>query len=432
MTPNDQIETAKKKVRVLFEKSFSDFSVDEIFYWPIFFIATRNIEWPTLHYIVVVIKSLFNDRNHYRLRHKPGAKLLFFNHTDRLDHMQSFQKVISLVPNEDVAQVDVSAGRFARPGKILRRVGQLLRWLKNLGKSGLTWREFWFVVPFAQLAQEAKEQFEQWDLSYYRAVIFYYDFNWVPNILLQMARKKGIKTITLQHGHFSTYLEFPNEEGRIKHQVSVADEFLAWNEQEKQVVENTGFPSQAIKVMGIPRYLDEPFHPMEQGPRKGIFGVISTIAPKTDLTIIQIACEIAEQTGWKFYVRYHPHQQGDDYDHFFSSPYYLGNGGGCPLARYAEQVDFSLVGQSTVLIDLLHMGKRVYHYCDGKTQGEYPQQENAFTSATQVLEMERELKKTEIQWMTLRGKLSGPADARQRYINYFKELEEKECLNFKR
>ena len=133
-----------------------------------------------------MIKSLFNDRNHYRLRHKPGAKLLFFNHTDRLDHMQSFQKVISLVPNEDVAQVDVSAGRFARPGKILRRVGQLLRWLKNFRKSGLTWREFCFVIPFAQLAQEAKEQFEQWDLSYYRAVIFYYDFNWVSNVLLQI------------------------------------------------------------------------------------------------------------------------------------------------------------------------------------------------------------------------------------------------------
>lgn len=36
MTPDDQIEIVKEKVRVLFEKSFSDFSVDEIFYWPIF------------------------------------------------------------------------------------------------------------------------------------------------------------------------------------------------------------------------------------------------------------------------------------------------------------------------------------------------------------------------------------------------------------
>ena len=78
------------------------------------------------------------------------------------------------------------------------------------------------------------------------------------------------------------------------------------------------------------------------------------------------------------------------------------------------------------------MGKRVYYYHDGKTQREYPQQENAFTSAIQVLEMERNLKEAEIQWMALRGKLSGPADARQCYINYFNELEEEECPNFKK
>ena len=415
----------QEDVRCIFETDFPSIDVTKTLYFPCVNLAMQNIEWPTRHYAVVSFKQLFSARNLYPLKHKNNAKLLFFNQTDRVDHVQAFNKIVSLARLADAVQAKVIPHRIASFGVCLRRTCRLIGWIARKRKTNLSWREFWFTVPFVQLALEAKEQFENWDLEQYNAVVFYYDFNWISGVLRQMAELKGITTITLQHGIYFTKRIFPEEPDRLIICHSAANLFLAWNVLSKKMLMECGFPEEQILVMGIPRYLDSARLSMSKETGKGVFGVISSIAEYEDRQMIRIACDIAEKTGWRFYIRYHPLQQGNEYDRFVTSAYYLGNGGKFSVDQYATEVDFSLVGRSTMLLDLVARGKRAYHYRDERGYGAYPMEECAFCNAQQVIEMEKKLDVTQAQWDILQEKLLGPKNAKEKYTNFFQTLENK-------
>lgn len=412
----------QEDVRCIFETDFPSIDVTKTLYFPCVNLAMQNIEWPTRHYAVVSFKQLFSARNLYPLKHKNNAKLLFFNQTDRADHVQAFNRIVSLVRLADVVQVKVIPHRIASLGVCLRRTCRLIGWIARKRKTNLSWREFWFTVPFVQLALEAKEQFERWDLSKYAAVVFYYEHNWVSNVLMQMAAAKGILTVTLQHGEYFGNAVFPEEEPGPPLTASNADVFLAWDEMTRDLLLDLNVPEERIRIMGIPRYLDYIRPDMKLNTRKRRFGVVSSIAKYEDKQMIKIACEIAEKTGWEFCIRYHPLQQGNEYDHLFSSPYYIKNGGCGTLDQYEQQVDFSLVGRSTMLVDLVAKGARAYHYVDSRGFGAYPQKECAFSCADEVIRMEEDLESTKKQWKALQDKIMGPIDAKQRYIDFFKSL----------
>lgn len=420
MELGEKLQECQRSIQTVFGKEFAELDVSQIFYWPAVSITKRDIKWPTQYYFKVSFKQLFNARNRYEL--KPGrfAKLLFFNQTNRSDHVETFKKVTLLSPESDVVQVDVVPKSFASPKVCLRRMHQLLCWVIKKRKTDLSWREFWFAVPYAQQALEAKRQFQHWDLTRYSAVVFYYDFNWISDVLRQMAKAKGIKAVTLQHGIYFTKSVFPEENNDLCVRSSNADVFLAWSELTKKMLEETGFPKENIQVMGVPRYLDRVRVPMSRDKTKGVFGVVSSIAEYEDRQIIQIACDIAEQTGWNFYVRYHPNQQGNEYDRFISSPWYIGSD---RSEQYSEKVDFSLVGRSTMLVDLVAQGKRVYHYIDERGYGAYTADECSFCNAQDVIEMEKNLDETESQWNALRELLIGPENAKENYVDFFQTLE---------
>lgn len=419
---NERLARYLDEYSEIFGLDFSHIDCKETLYWPAVFILQGDVEWSTRHYLGVTLKQLFNARNRYELKPKQGAKLLFFNQTSRADHVEAFNKVASLSPEADVVQVEVTPRRFAPLRVCLKRVCRLARWGIKKGRTKLSWREFWFTAPFAQLALEAKEQFERWDLTRYNAIVFYYDFNWISDVLRQLAKAEGIATVTLQHGVFFPKVELPATNEVLRSRSSNADTFLTWSEATMEDIIATGVAREKIVVCGHPKYIGCVQEPMIRRERAGVFGVISGIQSYEDIQMIRVACEIAEKTGWKFYIRYHPLQQGDEYDAKFSSPYYLGNAAGFSIDEYVQKTDFSLVEGSSMLYDLLWHGAHVYHYIDETGHGSYPQKECSFSNAQQVIEMEKDLERTGELYTELQRKMLGPKDAEQCYRNFFVTL----------
>ena len=62
---------------------------------------------------------------------------------------------------------------------------------------------------------------------------------------------------------------------------------------------------------------------------------------------------------------------------------------GTPLAEYADRVDFSLVGCSTVFTELVYLNRRAYHYVDAREPNIYAAlRAGAFSTPADVLQNE--------------------------------------------
>lgn len=404
---------------------FADFEAEDIFYFPAYNCARQNIEWSVWFYLKRIMKQLLNDREHYILSTEAKSNKLFFNHTDQQNHVETFERIVGTATRKDVLRTVVTPRRFAKPLLIIQRLQNLLKWFWRWKTTKLSFHELVFVLPFAQLAQEAQRQFQKIDLKKYRSVIFYCDFIWTSSVLRQMAERCGCKTVSLQHGMPVLHAIFPEEAPGDKILATKAQYYLAWNISSKKSIVGSGVPEKCVFVLGMPRCIGRRLPAINAQPGN-VFGVAVTIAPYEDRQIIAIANRLAQKTKMKFYVRYHPLQVGNEYDHFCDNEYYLGSlssTNGFSIETYAQKVAFTLVGRSTTLVDLLCVGARAYHYVDKRGYGYYADTlQGSFADEKKIISYEQSLPSTVKELTELRDKLSGGDAVEQNYTDFFARL----------
>ena len=414
-----------KDISIIMGPSFEGFQMEGIFSIPAMH-CSLSLEWSTWYYLKSALKQLFNNRNHYPLTTETNADKLFFNQTDREDHVKNFEAIVSTAVNKDVMRTYVTPGKWAKPAIIWGRIKDFAGWLLRWKKTRLTFREFAYVAGYAQMSKEAQQQFEKIDLKKYRAVIFYYDWNWISNVLEQMAEKAGCKTVSLQHGMPVCKPVLPQDDRFEAIKATGSQYFIAWNEISKKFIcEASALPEERAVALGMPRCIDTVL-PEMSGRQKKAFGVAVTISEYEDLQLIKVANELAHILKMKFYVRYHPLQVGNEYDKFCEEDVYAGSmssQNGVSVEEYAEKVSFTLVGRSTMLLDLLCLGSRAYHYMDAEGNGFYKDTPQcSFCCAEQVVGYEKDLAATVVQLKALRDSLTGGERVRQNYTDYFAEI----------
>lgn len=218
----------------------------------------------------------------------------------------------------------------------------------------------------------------------YKYGLVYSDSCPYENILVQMMKRKDMRTATLQHGYFSAHNIFKGVEFRA----SVSDDFLAWNEYTKDLALECGIPEEKMKVLGIPRYINEPV--MQQETNDAVFSVIlgGRALDEENKKLVNYANLLAEKEGMKYFLRYHPACTGTEYSNLVNEKYFVG------VEERSESIKemcgksrFSLVGSGTsVVIDLIYLNQPFFEYKEDWDGKEYQKRSNYFGDIERLAE----------------------------------------------
>lgn len=375
------------------------------------------------------MKNLLLKPHHYTLKQGSEQKgLLFFYSADyyRQDHLRNFLTAASCAPwaatmageNRDMSFKNISLPAF------FKRLAKIPA-LKQYHQAQWSTKEgFWRLLPFYLILEDQWEFLSNTDLTDYTKLVVYYDGWFTDAALVQLFKHMGKKTATLQHAFFAAQTEKSaviGEKG-VELDCSSADYFLAWNEATVMEAKKQGVDVGKFHVLGIPRYIGQSTEDcsFEANANTKTFGVVLGVKDneKQNIRMIELANEIAKTHGLRYLLKYHPAFSGTEYDAWVQKEYYAGNAEkGMTLKEYVQCVDFSIAGNSTVMMELLYLKHRTFHYTDPDLYEKYTQmQEITFSD---FAEFEQAYQTSSDVLETVRLRYCGPSDAKQQYCDFF-------------
>lgn len=364
------------------------------------------------------------------LSSKPGS-ILFFYSPDyyRYDHVGNFDKVVACCDNASVFRgikrekklINISLLAGARRVCL---IPSLLKWHRE------RWKDvpFFQLVPFYFMLEDLWKFLAEFDLINFSALVVYYD-SWVTDAaMVQLFKTMHKKTATMQHAFFAAKTDKSVAIGEtgLELQCSNADFFLAWNEVTLLEAKKQGVDTEKFRILGIPKFIGSGFSERQANCRekKHIFGVVLGVKDneRQNIEMIKLANMIARKYEYKYVLKYHPAFSGTEYKSYTDSEYYIGNvEKACGLEEYAANFDFSIAGNSTVMMELLYLRHRVFHYTNKALYDKYSEmQEISFSNIEEfrkIFQVENGI------FEKVRIRYCGPEDSKQNYENFFaKEL----------
>ena len=237
-------------------------------------------------------------------------------------------------------------------------------WCRVLRKAGIAPRlkremlheliELWYF----------QKQAEPVRYNHYRLFVAFYDARPQEAFMRELFRLHHVPTATLQHGQFIAWRENVLENSGIEFRCFQSDYFLAWNKMTIDEAIKQGVPAEKMELCGIISFINVNTDSWIC-PNNCQFGVVigHPMYAKENLELIQAANLLAKERDLKFYLKLHPNYAENHFDDVVDTAYYLGNiPKGIPMANYANSVDFSLVGSSSVFAELVFLHHDVIRY----------------------------------------------------------------------
>lgn len=354
--------------------------------------------------------------------------ILFFYSADyyRFDNIKNFQNVVSCCENANVLKGlkrENTLKNFSLCCALRRilSIPSLMLWhRKQWGKK----QSFLRLLPFYFVLEDQWRFLEKLDLTYFRALVVYYDAWFTDAALVQLFKSMGKKTATLQHAFFAAKTDKSSVLGEngIELECSNADFFLAWNEATVLEAKKQGLEVKNFRVLGIPRYIGQDMenHSFQQNVKKRRFGVVlgAKDNENQNVAMVRLANIIAEKYGYQYYLKYHPAFSGVEYNKYTKPEYCLGNVEKAQtLPQYAQSVDFSIAGNSTVMMELLYLKYKTFHYTDRDLYEKYSEMKEITFSNFE--EFENVFQKGTFVFDTVRLRYCGPHQSQQNYKEFF-------------
>lgn len=338
------------------------------------------------------ISSRWYDRYDYKYIQKAGNKFIAFysDYYFRNDHLSTYVNFIKEFQMFDY----VIPIRLPKDRINLKRGFIMSMWdVYNFGMLSnvdISFKEkIFFLRVIGLIALYCRRMGKYLDTKEYVYGLVYNDSNPYENILVQHMKRKGIYTATLQHGIFDKHGCWRGLEFRA----SVSDDFLAWNYYTKDLAMECGISKEKIKVLGMPRYINSVV--VAQGNQKGIFSVIlgGKLVFDENKRLIEFANNLSRELGLKYFVRYHPTYEGNEYDMLVDRQFYIWeNRYNDSIVDMCEQSDFSLVGSATsMIIDLIYLKQPFLQYFDQWDGKKYKKRTNYFRNYNELKEQMRKL-----------------------------------------
>ncbi len=284
--------------------------------------------------------------------------------------------------------------------------------------------ELWLYLCSVVRMQKCLPYVNRLKLGKYKLLVVFNDACPTENMMVQFFQAKGIKTATLQHGAYAVAQKEPKtlNESIVGLKSTIADCFLAWNHITVEQGKSFGIPEERFRVLGQPKYIGMLSPAVVASSDTGVFGVVLT-GPgneEENPALIAAANNIAEKFNLQYRLRYHPYMSTDTYNGLVDARFCLGPVPSSEsVMHYADAVDFTIVGNSSVFTELAYLGKRVYYYRP-------PQGLDQFSDVDEcgfydVVQLEALLKAELPMSTALRRRIGGPADPQAAYRAFFSE-----------
>lgn len=197
-----------------------------------------------------------------------------------------------------------------------------------------------------------------------KLLITYYDSLPEECFVVTLFKGMDVPTVTLQHGQFSAWRENIPENSGIEFRTSASDYFLCWNRFTMDEAKKEGVEPQKLVLAGIIGFLNSENLKCKI-PGNNTFGVVigHPMFEEENRKLIESANILANKCNLKYWLKLHPNYDGNHFDDIVDQNCCLGNmKKGIPMIDYANSVDFSIVGSSSVFVELVYLEHPTLRY----------------------------------------------------------------------
>lgn len=311
----------------------------------------------------------------YNLEKKSEKGILFFNSCcDRKSNIDRLHFVSDLIQNKTVVLGNKSRRQFnIIPAiKIFRYIPY---WYLSLRKRNISFIQQLIILNRLIYVYQVLGYIDKnIEVSNYSLFVSYYDSLIEDSFWEEIFRLKNIKTASLQHGQFISYREDMVNNCGIELRTFKSDFLLCWNKYTKREAVISGIEESKLPILGIIGYVSKEHWNRCIKPNNDIFGVVIGHPDyiEENIVLVNAANSLSRAKGLKYYLKLHPNYKEDFFKDIVDQSYYLGNiKKGINMMDYANMVDFSIVGASTVLTELVFLGHEVIRYSNQSIRDKY-------------------------------------------------------------
>lgn len=195
--------------------------------------------------------------------------------------------------------------------------------------------------------------------------ITFCDAHGIDNLLTQIANRKQIKTITLQHGQYRILSDGNEIADAELYENFISDYMLVWGQATVDEFIRVGIDADRLIKVGALKAFSFNKNSCKY-EINSTFGVVLSGDPykETNINMIKLANQIAEKHNLKYFVRFHPRNQRDLYLKYCKEEYLTGSSSNIENSEYAKIVDFSLIHMTGVFVELLSVNSLIIVYKD--------------------------------------------------------------------
>ena len=280
---------------------------------------------------------------------RTAADCVFFRSLEREDYKKLMQSVRVSVEEYNVLSVEAyrqprrSASRQMH--NVLKQSDWLLEFIIDedpLTRACLLARLTQYVIVLERLFSNEM-----------RLLVLFADMQSIENFAAQIARIRGIPSVTLQHGLYVDYgsMNTVNVVNYLHHE---ADVFLAWGENTKQLIKRY-HPDATVEVCGKPNVFDSAGSASVSVPESPYLYVVldQSVFDEQNVAMLQCLLNSKAQHGYDVFVKFHPLS---DKAFFFSKFPQIREGAS------VEAADWVIGHTSSLMYEAIAIGKRVLRF----------------------------------------------------------------------
>lgn len=351
------------------------FSWDEILRSYLLSSKCNNYQYPNKKLVRIIYYAFFSSEKSWRLRLTKDADILFIGSLlDRESNMKRFLSVADMKKSDYICCS--GHNRFFSLFKGLRMLFFLFPcWFFILLNKGFKIKDLVPIIIILKNISDLQDASKVINtcLDKYKLLVCFFDSRPEESYFVHLFKKKRISTATLMHGQFIAGRENIVENCGLEFKSSYSDYFLCWNNFTVEEAIKEGLKKDRLIVLGIISYINQTFKKCLV-PNNKTFGVVLShpTFETENIALINAANTLANKTGLNFVLKLHPNYDEHYFDDLVSREFYKGCvEKGISMYDYANMVDFSIVGSSSVFVELIYLYHNIIRYSSGRNDDKF-------------------------------------------------------------
>lgn len=346
-----------------------------------------------------------------------------FNAKNRKDHKKAFYNVVKLIKNNLIvtpleSKAKVSLFNLQKSYLPFVWVHEMrtvtssfyIRWIT----AGLIFKSYVNYTYIERIVDSKK-----YDIKY---LISYFDTEPFTSFVTQKLNKKGITTITLQHGYFDLSWNPWSYSG------SKSNYFLADSPASAENAKKAGYSGTVVAV-GSPHQINDSLAPLPKNLNSKTLGIImnaSDFDQIENISMIKCLQEYAKKEKVKLVLKYHPQNDPKDYLKYIDCNLIDIMDKTATIDDFCKKIDIAIICASTVFTTMLKKGIPVLLFArEGHDISLYDKTDSVkFKNADEL--------KSKIEWLNskeyreeyekFQNYFLCPGNYKENYIQFFREI----------